>query len=244
MERGSTGKWITARQKWWAPHTPRLQNGGEKRAEQGERTRQSQIYGKRKLEREIAGAAGGEYVMKERRAFNVCAASVERGERWVIFPCASTSTLLIHHSHLSLQEFQPLSALLIISSCPQQSPSYCHATLYHHRQHTFEELTTDMQRENKAHSCVINGNITVSRLHSQLSFILILLHKSGCCLWDYQNDWCHLGVLKYQWQPKICHNAFTPPLKTQGFIFKQWISTVTHWLWLFLSPDSIIYAVL
>lgn len=48
---------------------------------------------------------GGEYVMKERRAFSDCAAFVERVERnkrWVRVPCASTSTLLIHHSHLSL----------------------------------------------------------------------------------------------------------------------------------------------
>lgn len=62
---------------------------------------QREIYEKRKLERE----KGGEYVMKERRAFSDCAAFVERVERnkrWVRVPCASTSTLLIHHSHLSL----------------------------------------------------------------------------------------------------------------------------------------------
>lgn len=39
------------------------------------------------------GVGGGEYVMKERRAFGDCAAFVERGgrnRRWVRFPCAST----------------------------------------------------------------------------------------------------------------------------------------------------------
>lgn len=68
---------------------------------------QREIYGKRKLEKEKGGGGGGggEYVMKERRAFSDCAAFVERVERnkrWVRVPCASTSTLLIHHSHLSL----------------------------------------------------------------------------------------------------------------------------------------------
>lgn len=75
--------------------------GEERRAE---RRWQREIYGKRKLDRERRGG-GGEYVMKERRASNDCAAFVERGERnrrWVRFPCASTSTLLIHHRHLSL----------------------------------------------------------------------------------------------------------------------------------------------
>lgn len=57
---------------------------------------------KEEIRERDSGGGGGEYVMKERRAFNVCAASVERGERWAMFPCASTSTLLIHHSHLGL----------------------------------------------------------------------------------------------------------------------------------------------
>lgn len=37
---------------------------------------QGEIYGERKIERE---KGGGEYVMKERMAFSVCAAFVERG---------------------------------------------------------------------------------------------------------------------------------------------------------------------
>lgn len=55
---------------------PQLQNGGEKRAEQGEKMWQREIYGKRKLERERERGKGGcwgvagEYVMKERRAFS------------------------------------------------------------------------------------------------------------------------------------------------------------------------------
>lgn len=55
-------------------------------------------------ERERKGG-GGEFVMKERRMFGDYAAFVgqgERNKRWVRFPCASASTLLIHRSHLGL----------------------------------------------------------------------------------------------------------------------------------------------
>ncbi len=67
--------------------------------------------------------------------------------------------------------------------------------------------------------------------------------------WVRMSEWqCLMGWVSWNistWQPKICHSAVTPTLKTQGFIFSKWISIVTHWISLFfLSSDNVIYALL
>lgn len=106
MERRVPGKWIGARQKWWAPSAPRLQNGGEETEERGERLWQREIYGKRKLEEEEGEGLSRGICNEGEEGFQwLCSIwaskKIETGDGLGSL-CASTSTLLIHHSHLSL----------------------------------------------------------------------------------------------------------------------------------------------
>lgn len=112
MERGATGKWIRARQKWWAPL---LQNGGAggpggcmRKEHQEKGMWQREIYGKSKIAERREGWQG--WIFNE--GSGVCSLIMQPAggnKRCVGFPCVSVSTPLIHHSH---------SCLLDLSAAP------------------------------------------------------------------------------------------------------------------------------